>query len=159
MLLKLKGFKYATSLDLHIGHYHIKLCSFSRKPCTIVLPWSEYEYQKLLMGLCNSPDIFQGKMNKLFNGLEFVTTHIGDLLVISNKSFEHRINKLDKVLSELNQKGFKVNVEKSFFARNEPEYLGSRITRQGILPLSDEVEAIKNIAVPNTKNSLEVLLD
>ena len=74
--------------------------------------------------------------------------------MISNKSFEDRINKLDKVLSKLNQKGYKANAEKYFFARNELEYLGFRITRQGITSLSDEVETIKNIAVPTTKKQL-----
>ena len=92
-------------------------------------------------------------MNKLFNGLEFVWTYIDDLLILSNKSFEDHINKLDKVLSKLNQKGFKVNAKKSFFARNEIEYLGFTITRQGIMHLPDKVEAINNIAVPTTKNS------
>ena len=58
LLLKLEGFKYATSLDLNMGYYHIKLCPFSKRLCTIVLPWGKYEYQKLPMGLCNSPDIF-----------------------------------------------------------------------------------------------------
>ena len=42
----------------------------SRKLCTIVLPWGKFEYQKLPMGLCNSPDIFQEKMNELFHDLE-----------------------------------------------------------------------------------------
>ena len=65
LLLKLEGFKYASSLDLNMGYYHIKLCPFSKKLCTIVLPWGKYEYQKLSMGLCNSPDIFQEKMNEL----------------------------------------------------------------------------------------------
>ena len=90
-------------------------------------------------------------MNKLFNGLEYVRTYIDDLFIISNMSFEDHINKLDKAISKLNQKGFKVNVEKSFFARNKLEYLGFRITRQGIMPLPDKVEAIKNIALPTTK--------
>ena len=87
----------------------------------------------------------------MLNDLEYVKTYIDDLLIISNKSFEHLINKLDIVLSKLNQKGFKVNAEKSFFARNELEYLGFRTTGQGIMPLQDNVEAIKNIAVPTTK--------
>ena len=56
MLLKLEGFKYATSLDLNMGYYHIELSPDSRKLCTIVLPWGKYEYLRLPMGLCNSPD-------------------------------------------------------------------------------------------------------
>ena len=61
LLLKLEGFKYATSLDLNMGYYLIELDTISRKLCTIVLPWGKYQYQKLPMGLCNSPDIFQEK--------------------------------------------------------------------------------------------------
>ena len=72
-------------------------------------------------------------MNKLFNGLEYVRSYIEDLLIISNKPFEDHINKLDKVLSKLNKKVFKVNAEKSFFARNKLEYLGFRITREIII--------------------------
>ena len=34
------------------------------------------------MGLCNSPDIFQERMNKLLNGLEYARTDIGILLTI-----------------------------------------------------------------------------
>ena len=37
LLLKLEDFKYASSLDLNMGYYHIKFCPFSRKLCTIVL--------------------------------------------------------------------------------------------------------------------------
>ena len=98
--------------------------------------------------------MFQEKINELFNGLEYVRTYIDDLLIMSYKSFEDHINKLDKVLSKVNQKGFKVNTKKSFFARNELEYLGFRTTRQGIMPLPQKVEAIKNIAAPITKKQL-----
>ena len=50
------------------------------------------------MGLCNSPDIFQEKMNELFYGLDYVRTYIDDLLLISKKSSEDHFKKLDKVL-------------------------------------------------------------
>jgi hypothetical protein len=59
LLLKLDGFKYATTLDLNMGYYHISLTPFSKSLCTVVLPYGKYEYQRLPMGLCNSPDIFQ----------------------------------------------------------------------------------------------------
>ena len=72
LLLKLEGFQYATSLDLNMGYYHIELSPDSKQLCMIVLPWGKYEYQKLPMGLNNSPDIFQEKMLTVFRGLEFV---------------------------------------------------------------------------------------
>ena len=115
-----------------------------------MLPWGKYEYQKLSMGLCKSAYIFQTKMIAP-DGLENIRIYIDDLLIISNKSFEDRINKLDKVLSKLKQKCLKANAEIPFFTRNGLQYLGFRITGQGIIPLPDLVEAIKNIAVPTTK--------
>ena len=62
-----------------MGHYNISLCPVCQKLCTIVLPWGKFEYQKIPMGLCNSRDIFQEKMNELFEGLEYVRACIGDL--------------------------------------------------------------------------------
>ena len=47
LLLKLEGFKYATSLDLNMGDYHIELSPFSQQLCTIVLPWGKYKYLRL----------------------------------------------------------------------------------------------------------------
>ena len=72
MLLNLDGFQHATSLDLNMGYYHLELSKDSRELCTIVLPFGKYEYQCIPMGLCNSPDIFQEKMNELFEGLNYV---------------------------------------------------------------------------------------
>ena len=76
-------------------------------------------------------------------------------MIISNKFLEGHINKLDKVPSKLKSAGFKVNAEKSVDSRNELEYLDFKISREGIMPLPDKVEAIKNIAVPTTKKQLQ----
>ena len=72
MLLNLEGFQCATSLDLNMGYYHIELSPNSKRLCTLVFPFGKFEMQPLLMGLCNSPDIFQETMLELFDGLEFV---------------------------------------------------------------------------------------
>ena len=68
MLLKLEGFKYATSLDLNMVHYHIRLSKNASNLCMIILSCGKYGYKRLPMGVANSPDIFQQKMNDLFHG-------------------------------------------------------------------------------------------
>jgi Reverse transcriptase (RNA-dependent DNA polymerase) len=134
MLLKLEGFKYATSLDLNMGYYHIKLSPESKRLCTIVLPWGKYEYQRLPMGLCNSPDIFQEKMSVLMHDLEYVRAYIDDLLVITGQSYTDHLEKLGEVLSRLQNAGLKVNAKKSYFAKPELEYLGYWVTRKRYQP-------------------------
>jgi len=93
-MLKLEGFQYGTSLDLNMGYYHIELNPISRKLCTIVLPWGKYEYQRLPMGLCNSPDIFQEKMGELMADLEFVRAYIDDLIILTKDTCENHLQQL-----------------------------------------------------------------
>ena len=76
-------------------------------------------------------------MNELFNGLEYIRAYIDDLLFISNGNFEEHLNNVKIVLKKLKAARFKINAEKFFFARDNLEYLGFKITRQGIMPLSD----------------------
>ena len=154
LLLKLEGFSYATALDLNMGYYHIELSPKSKTLCTIVLPWGKYEYQKLPMGLCNSPDIFQEKMSELFMDLEYVRAYIDDLLVLTNGDWDDHLEKLDEVLTRLERAGLKVNARKSFFGRHELEYLGYWITRTGVQPMPKKVDAILDIAPPKTKREL-----
>ena len=127
-MLKLEGFRYGTSLDLNMGYYHIELSPNSKRLCTIVLPWGKYEYQKLPMGLSNSPDIFQEKMSLLMCNLEYVQTYIDDLLCITKDSWSDHLEKLDEVFKQLKNAGLKVNTKKSSFGQAELEYLGYWIT-------------------------------
>jgi hypothetical protein len=155
LLLKLEGFQFATSLDLNMGYYHIELSPAAKKLCTIVLPWGKYEYQRLPMGLCNSPDVFQEKMSSLMADLEFVRAYIDDLLIITKNSFQDHLEKLTQVLMRLKAAGLKVNANKSFFAREQLEYLGYWITREeGIQPSLTKVTAIQQLAEPKTKKEL-----
>jgi hypothetical protein len=154
LLLKLEGFKYATPLDLNMGYYHIQLSLTSRELCTIVLPWGKYEYLRLPMGLCNSPDIFQEKMSELMYDLEYVRTYLDDILCITHGTWEDHLDKLDKVLTRLSEAGLKVNARKSFFGQTALEYLGYWITRDGIQPLPKKVQAIQNIAIPTKRREL-----
>ena len=98
LLLKLEGFQHATSLDLNMGYYCIELMPFSKRLCTIIMPWGQYEYQCLPMGLCNSPNIFQVRMFELFLDLEYVRAYIYDLLVTSCSTFKKHLECLKKVL-------------------------------------------------------------
>ena len=154
LLLKLEGFQYATSLDLNMGYYHITLTPFSKRLCTIVTPFGKYEYQRLPMGLSNSPDIFQEKISELMIGLDFVRAYIDDILVISSGSWDDHLYKLDTVFSRLSTAGLKVNAKKSFFGKLELEYLGFWITCHGIRPVAKKVEAFLNIAPPTTRKEL-----
>ena len=85
MLLKLEVFQYAMSLDLNMKYYHIQLRENASNLYTIIILWVKYCYKRLTMGVANSPDIFQQKMNDLFNGLEFINGYIKDILILTKR--------------------------------------------------------------------------
>ena len=88
----LQGFKYATSLDLNMGYYTIRLSLKAQEMCTILTPWGEFSYTRLPMGIAPASDIFQLKMMQLMQGLEeFVRTYIDDLLIIGQSSFDEHL--------------------------------------------------------------------
>ena len=78
-----------------MGYYHIHLTPEASRLCTIVMPWGKYEYVRLPMGVCNSPDIFQEHMSDLMAGLEFVQVHIDDLFMITKSDFKDHLTKLE----------------------------------------------------------------
>src|SRR5687767_729149 len=154
MLLKLEGFMFATSLDLNMGYYHLSLTPNAPRLCTVVLPWRKYEYLRLPMGLCNSPNIFQEKMSELMIGLEFARAYLDNLLIISKTDFNEHLEHLEVALNRLSEAGLKINVSKCSFCQAELEYLGYWITRNGIKPTSKKVEAILKLTPPTKKKEL-----
>ena len=77
----LEGFQYATSFDLNMGYYHIQFSKNASNLCAIILPRGKYQYKRLTMGVANSPEIFQQKINDLFHGFEFKLAYIDNLLI------------------------------------------------------------------------------
>jgi hypothetical protein len=53
MIRSMEGFTFASSLDLNMGYYQIKLDDDAQKLCTIVFPWhmAKYKYKRLPMGI------------------------------------------------------------------------------------------------------------
>ncbi len=110
LLAKLEGFKYATSLDLNMGYYHIELSPASKWLWMIVLLFGKYEYQRLPMGVAGSPDVFQEKMSDLMAEIKNVRCYLDDLLCLTSGTFDEHIKKLDEVMLRLRMAGLKVNV-------------------------------------------------
>ncbi len=153
VLQEIEGFFYATALDLNMGYYTIRLDPDASKICTIIFPWGKYSYKRLPMGIAGSPDIFQGKMSELMESLEFVRAYLDDLLCIFKLSLEDHLEKLEEVLRQLHDAGLKVNSAKLTFCALEIEFLGYVLTRDGIKPQGNKVQAILAITAHRSETT------
>ena len=59
-------------MELNMVYYHIHISEEARNLCTIILPWVKYRNKRLPLGVSNSTEIFQKKMNKMFYGFECI---------------------------------------------------------------------------------------
>ncbi len=157
-LQELKGFTYATTLDLNMGYYTIRLDPTAAKMCTIIFPWGKYSYQRLPMGFAGSADIFQAEMGNLMATLEYVRAYIDNLLVITKGSLDDHLDKLKQVFIQLRNAGLKINATKSIFCAQETKYLGYILTKGGFKPQQNRCRqssrSIRPIMSKNFNNSL-----
>ncbi len=133
-LQELEGFTYATTVDLNMGCYTIRLDPTAAEMCTIIFPWGKYYYQRLPMGGAGSADIFKAEMGNLMASLEYVRVYIDNFLVITKSSHDDHLDKLEQVFIQLCNAGLKVNAAKLFFCVQETEFLGYILTRGGMKP-------------------------
>ena len=110
------------------------------------------------MGIAGSPDTFQGKMLELMESLEYVRAYLDNLLCISKLRLEDHLEKLEEVLRRLRNAGLKVNAVKLTFCALEIDYLGYALTRDGIKPQSNKVQAILVIKPPTGVRQLRHFL-
>jgi hypothetical protein len=80
------------------------------------------------------------------------------LLIITRRTLDEHIQRIETVLTRLRDAGLKVNAAKSLFCAHEIEYLGYMLTREGIKPQSKKGQAILALNLPNNVKELRHFL-
>ena len=101
--------------------------------------WENYRYKRLPMGVSNSLEIFQERMNKMFRGFDFIWAYIDDLLIITKGDWSDYFQKLEQTLQKVKDNGLKCNIKKSSFGKTDMEYLGFWVNRTGIQPINKKL--------------------
>jgi hypothetical protein len=158
ILQELEGFTYATALDLNMGYYTIRLDPMASKMCTIIFPWGKYSYKRLPMGFGGSADIYQAQIMDLMASLKFVRAYMDDMLIITRRTLDEHLQKMETVLTRLQDAGLKIDAAKSLFCAHDIEYFGYILTRDGIKPQPKKVQAIFTLNLPNNVKELRHFL-
>ncbi len=80
------------------------------------------------------------------------------LLIITRRTLDEHLQKMETVLTRLCDAGLKVNAAKSLFRAHEREYLSYILTREGIKPQPKKVQAILALNLPNNIKELRHFL-
>ena len=157
MYTKLKGAKVFSTIDLRIGYHHIALGKDSRAKTACVTPYDKYEFLMVPFGLAQAPAYFQLLMNKVSEGLPYAMTYLDDIIIFSKNEVEH-LGHLEEVFHRLRQAGLKIKHSKCDFFKSKIHYLGHLFSADGISPLPDKLDTIKNMPTPKDAKEIKQFL-
>lgn len=134
-------------------YYTFELDETSKELCVICTPFGNYRYNRLPMGVSQSPDIAQEIMESLLRHLEEIDVYIDDIGVFTD-SWQHHLVVIDKVLTILQDSNFTVNPFKCEWGVKETDWLGFWLTPTGLKPWKKKIDAILALDRPKTVSEL-----
>lgn len=152
----LVGSSVFSTLDASSGFWQVPLDSESSKLTTFITPWGRFCFKRVPFGITSAPEIFQRKMTELLHGLPGVKAIMDDVLVYGNA--DNHESRLTQVLDRIRSSGLKLNKRKCHFHQEEVRYFGHLLSKNGIQPDAQKVEAIQQLPAPTNLEELRRVL-
>ena len=152
LLDALHGAKWFSTLDLKSGYWQVPITEQDKAKTTFRTSSGQlFEFNLVPFGLCNSPATFSRLMDRILAGLHWETClfYLDDIIIFSS-TWEEDLARLHQVLERFRHANLKLGADKCTFAAKEVNYLGHRVTEEGLLPDSSLLAAIREIPTPKT---------
>ena len=147
---QLAGAKFYSSLDLAHGYHQLVLDEKDRPKTAFRTLHGSYQWNVLTFGLTNAVPAFIKVMESVLR--EFIGVNcivfIDDIVIYSKTLEQHKIDVFN-VLRAIQKSNLKVNWSKSEILLKEITYLGHKINADGVSPLDDKVNIIRDWPVPD----------
>ena len=154
------GARIFSTMDLKSGFWQVKMAEESR-PYTAFTVGSlgVYEFLRMPFGLCNAPATFQRLMQNCLSelNLTYALIYLDDIVVFSDTEKEH-VKRLAAVFERFRKHGLKLKPSKCEFFKEEINYLGHRVSVDGMKPGTDNLDGIAAMAPPTTATGIRRFL-
>lgn len=157
---KLGKRNYFSTIDLASGYHQIEVEKSNRqKTAFSTNNGGHLEFTRMPFGLKTCPATFQRTMDNVLRGLQGLhcMVYLDDIIVYSN-SLEEHIRNLKAIFDRLRETNLKIQLDKSEFLRKEVLYLGHMITKEGLKPNNDNIDAVLKYLLPKTKTEIKSFL-
>ena len=135
----------------------MELSAKARPKSAFVTPTDKYEFTRCPFGLTQAPAYFQRLINKVLADLDFAFGYLDDILIYSPDVPTHLVH-MRQLFQRLREADLKLNREKCNFFKNHIQYLGHLISGEGIKPLPEKLESIKEMPPPTTPKEVKQFL-
>jgi hypothetical protein len=145
-----------SKLDLKKGYYQISVAKEDVSKTAVTTPFGLFEFVRMPFGLRNAGQSFQRLMDSIIADQDAVFAYLDDVLVASAPDQHEQA--LRCVLQKLRDQGLVLNFEKCEFGRDQVQFLGHTVSAEGVVPLVDHVQAVKQFPQPTTRQELQRFL-
>ena len=133
--------QYFTVLDATSGYWAMPLSKESSILTTFQTPYRRYRYLRMPFGICSAQELFQKKMDRIFEALSGVHIIVDDILVAGSTVEEHD-DRLRATLATARKNGIKFNPKKKQRCSTEVKFFGEMLTKDGLKPDPEKVAAV-----------------
>nr|CAH7744111.1 unnamed protein product [Callosobruchus chinensis] len=156
-MTKLRNAKYFSRLDLESAYHQLELDVDSRPITTFITHKGIFRYKRLMFGVNSAPEIFQRIFEAILAPCQNCLNYLDDIIIYGSTEFEHD-RCLNKVLEVLDTHNVLLNKSKCLFKVQELEFLGHRLSNQGIAADQRKVRTIMEFRSPQNKEEVRSFL-
>ena len=157
LLATLSGGQKFTKLDLTGAYHQLMLAEDSRECLTINTHKGLFRPKRLVFGVHMASGVFQRHMEKRLGHVARTIVRVDDILVTGESDKQH-VENLKEVLEVCRKNGLRLKKEKCKFFMNEVDFLGYRISREGVKPIQDKIQSILEAQVPQNISQVKSFL-
>ena len=154
---ELQGKKVFSKVDLFKGYHQIPVNADDVSKTGVITPFGLFVFDRTPFGLKNAGQDFQRMMDEIMADLPHVYVYIDDILIASETPKEH-LSDLKEVFETLQSNGLVVNKAKCLLGQESLDFLGYHLDANGISPLPERVDAIKEFKPPTNVKELQRFL-
>ena len=136
-----------TLLYLRYAYSQIPLDKSTREQCNFSLiggnATGTYQFQTVFYGLTDMAAEFQKAVDLTLTNCNNTSAYLDNILIVTKGTIETHRQKLQTVLTKLDEGNLAISLDKCKFACKQGEWLGFTINSEGTKPLIKKTEAIE----------------
>ena len=159
MLDKFQGSQWFTSIDLKSGYWNVMMDEKDKEKTAFITSEGLYQFNVMPFGLCNAPGTFQRLMHKVLGNLIYTMAPVYlDDINIHSQTFEQHLLDIQEVFDKLRNAKLKLGRDKCHFCKDEIEFLGYIVSKDGIKTDEKKIQKIRDFPRPNDVTQLRGFL-
>ena len=147
--------KYFCTLDLASGYWQVGMTEDAKKKSAFITTGGLWEWKVMPFGLSTAPGTFERLMETVLAGLQWEKCLIYlDDVIVFGKTEKQTLDRLDEVLTRIEEAGLKLKPGKCVLFKKEVKFLGHLVTENGIATDPEKIKSVREWATPTSQSEV-----